>query len=387
MPTSKNESSSRRYGEGSIYQRKDGYWAAKYFPRAGAKAKYLYGKSEGEVKRKLRELKQSPEVLIQTDPIRMTVEEYFTNWINVYKRPTVKQATFDRMDVVLRKQIKPHIGNLQMGAVTSDDCQNLITTLTEEGLSFTVVKKAFDMMNSCFLHATIKKDIPENPMLVVQGPSASMFESKDIRALTEEEEKKLLEELKRNWSTGNSMYSYRDVFIVMLNTGVREGEMVALDWEDIDFEDKLMNVHKTVVMIKGRDKTGQLTGKCWQAVQDTPKTKSGNRMVPLNEKALTALKRLRKAYPDSKHVVTSETGSRPVVNVLQKQLKRAASRCDMVNVTPHTLRHTFATRLFERGADVKTVSAILGHSSVNITYNTYIHVIKEKKMDVVSLLD
>lgn len=384
---SEKKSKASRYGEGSIYQRNDGYWVVKYSPRAGVKPIVKYAKTEPEANRKLRELKKSPEALLQTNPTQVSVEEYFTNWFNTYKKPKVKQATYDRLEVVLRNQIFPVIGTLLLGNVSSDDCQNLINDLIESGSSFTVVKKTYDLLSNCFLHATIKGDLPRNPMLIVQGPLASNFDKKEVRALTEEEEKALLEELGKKWTTGAPKYCYRDAFILMLNTGIREGEMVALDWNDIDFDQKVMCVNKTAILVKERDREGKLTGKNHQEIQLTPKTKSGNRYVPLNTTAIDALKRMQKESSAYESVLISKNGRRPVVTVLQKQLKRAADRCKIYGVSPHVLRHTFATRLFERKADVKSVSELLGHSSVNITYNTYIHVIREKKQDVVGLLE
>lgn len=324
---------------------------------------------------------------MQVSPTQVTVEEYFTNWFNTYKKPSIKPSSANRLETVLKKQIFPGIGMLLMGNVTSDDCQELINNLLESGLSFSVIKKVYDLMNSCFLHATIKKDLQENPMLVVQGPSASNFEAKEVRALTEEEEVQVFQELSKKWTTGKPKYCYKDVFEVMANTGLREGEMVALDWNDIDFDRKTMKVCKTVVMVKERNQQGELTGKCHQEVQYTPKTKSGNRVVPLNKKAIAALLRLQETVRGAPTVMTSQSGARPIVNVLYKQFKRAAERCGIYGVSPHTLRHTFATRLFERGADVKDVSVILGHSSVTVTYNTYIHVIRKREENTVGLLD
>lgn len=132
---------------------------------------------------------------------------------------------------------------------------------------------------------------------------------------------------------------------------------------------------------------GKSTGQVQQIIQHTPKTKSANRDVPLNKKALEAFKALKKINPESDYVLTTETGNRTFATTLNKQLARAYKRCNIANAGVHTLRHTFATRLFEKKADVKTISVLLGHSSTAITYNTYIHVIQEGKEDVVGLLD
>ena len=375
------------HGDGSIYQRKDGYWVAKYRPSPTTPIRYIYGKSEAEVKKKLQKEKSTPGAIIAKAPLNATLVDYLFSWFKTYKKPTIKQTTFDRLDAVIRNQIEPQFKYRLLKDISSDEFQQFITDLVESGLSYSVVKKSYDILNSCLKHATLKGDIPKNPMDLVQGPSPSGFESKQVRALTTGEEKAILQELEATWTTGNPKYPYKDAFIIMLNTGLREGEMVALDWDDIDFESKTIKVHKTTVMIKDRLPDGSLSGKCHQAVQYTPKTKSGNREVPINIHALAALERLHAANSGSSYVLSTETKNRPVVNVLYKQLKRAAERCGIYGISPHTLRHTFATRLFERGANVKDVSTILGHSSVTITYNTYIHVIRERKDDVLALLN
>lgn len=375
------------YGNGSIYQRADGMWAAKYKPTPYSKTKYLYAKTERGVRQKLNDLKNAPETLITTSPKDILLIDYITIWFRTYKRPKIKQSTFDRLDAVIRNQITPKFKYRLLKDISSDEFQQFINDLVESGLSYSVVKKSYDILNSCLKHATLKGDIPKNPMELVQGPSPSGFESKQVRALTAEEEKAILQELETKWTTGNLRYPYKDAFIIMLNTGLREGELVALDWDDIDFESKTIKVHKTTVMIKDRLPDGRLSGRCHQEVQYTPKTKSGNRDVPINNHALAALERLHEANSGSQYVLSTENKNRPVVNVLYKQLKRAADRCGIYGISPHTLRHTFATRLFEKGANVKDVSVILGHSNVNITYNTYIHVIRERKDDVVALLN
>lgn len=375
------------HGEGSIYQRADGMWVAKYRINTDSKPKYLYSTTEKGVRQKLRDLKNLPEVVIVTSPQNATLADYVSHWLQTYKKPTIKPQTYDRLDSAARNQLYPNFKHRLLKDVSSDELQNFISELIESGLSYSAVKKTYDILNGCLQHAALKGDIQRNPMLLVQSPSPSTFELKQIRALTQEEEHTLFNELQKTWTTGNPKYSYKDAFIIMVNTGLREGELVALDWDDIDFENRTIRVNKTAISVKDRSASGKLTGKCHQEIQYTPKTKSGNRVVPINIRALAALERIHEANSNSMSVLSTETKARPMVNVLYKQLKRAADRCGIYGISPHTLRHTFATRLFEKGANVKDVSVILGHSSVNITYNTYIHVILERKENVVALLD
>jgi integrase len=225
-------------------------------------------------------------------------------------------------------------------------------------------------------------------MRKVGMPAKVNFEQEDTRALTVAEEQALLQELERTYaSSGNKVYQYRDAYRLLLNTGLRLGELVALDWTDVDFENKTISVSKNAVMVRVRDKSGDATGGQTQIIQPTPKTKSSNRLVPLNSKAIAALQNLKELAGDSPYVVNTGNHTRPLCGALLKSIQVAYKRCGIYNAGVHTLRHTFATRLFERGAQVKDVSALLGHSGVAITANIYIHVLDGRKQEVVELLE
>lgn len=377
----------RGYGDGSVYQRKDGRWVARLM-LPGKNTVYRYAKTEPAAKRLLRELKQSPEVLAKTNAKIISVHDYFKQWLSVFKMPTLKKSSYDRLDSVINNTIAKELGEMRVADVTPKDCQEVINKLVDEGKSFSSIKKVYDTMGDCFKHAFLSGDIPMNPMLVVTCPSSSNFENKDVRALTEDEESKLLSELDKKYiSSGKPIYTYKDAYIAILNTGMRLGEMVALDWSDVDLESMTVHVWKTAIIVSKRDSDGNATGKQEQIIQNMPKTKAGNRVIPLNQKALNAFQRLKDSSGGSEFVLNTSTKKRTYCNTLFRQLSRAYKNCMIANAGVHTLRHTFATKLFNKGADVKDVSVLLGHSSVTITYNTYIHVIKERKENVVKLLD
>lgn len=378
------------YGDGSIYQRSsDKKWVAKYAPKKGVKPKIFYGKTQAEVKRKLKEYKRSPEALVATAPKTVSVQDYFTTWLHTFKRPVLKPVSYDRLESTIKNHIFPAMGMITFSQVTAEDCQSLLNDLSSEGYGHSTVKKVYDALNACFKHAAAKLDITFNPMVVVGIPSKHDFApKKEVRALTVEEQSQLETELARTWaSSGNPVYKYKDGYILALNTGLREGELVALDKEDVDLEAAVIHVHRNALYIKERDKEGNPTGKSVQVVQETPKTDAGTRDIPLNQTAIEAIKRLQNTFADSPYLLATTTGDRVHNSTLNKQLANAYNHAMIPNATVHTLRHTFATRLFEKGANVKDVSVILGHSSVEITYNTYIHVIHERKVDVVGLLD
>ena len=375
------------YGDGTVYQRKDGRWAAKMVPYPGAKVKYLYGKTRAEVVRKLRAYKSSDEVMLYSTPSNVTLVEYMKHWLRLYKKTAVKQGTYDRLESVFRNHIVPAFEYRMLCDITADELQIFILNLSNASTSRATVKKAYELLSNCISHAVSKGDLDTNLMSPVVLPSADKFAVKDDRALSPEESERLFSELFQEFSNGRPKYSYRDAFVVMLNTGLREGEMVALDWADINVKRREMYVRKTAIIVKDRDINGELAGGCHQEIQATPKTKKGNRTIPLNKSALGALSKLREASKHGVSVLETSAGTRPMVTALQKQIKRAASRCGLHNVSPHTLRHTFASNLLRRGADVKSVSSLLGHSSITVTLNIYYHLMENQCGEAVSLLD
>lgn len=255
------------------------------------------------------------------------------------------------------------------------------------------VKKVHDTMNDCFKYAVLKRELEFSPMDTVKMMPKDQFATKrkdeeNARHLTEKEVKIYLGELQRTTaSIGSYIYRYRDAFIVLLNTGMREGELIALNWSDIDFEAREISITKTAVTVQKRDANGELTSGIKQIIQESPKTHNSRRTIPMNTATYEALLRLKEQAKDSEYLLPTATGERLLASSLRKQYKIATRNCGIEGTSLHSLRHTFATRLFECGADVKDVSALLGHTSVTITYNTYIHVIRERKTNIVNLLD
>lgn len=385
-------------GDGSIFKAREGEWRAKIRlvdPLTGEKLpmKILYGKTEEDVKRKVREYKKNALNYSSLTTSKANAYEYFRKWLDKYKKNEIKVSSYDRLDAVLRLYLKDQFEVMQLKDITPDVCNDIINDLKDRGLSYSTAKKVYDAMNACFQFALDRGELAKSPMQTVKMPRKDKFVTKrkdneNARHLSEDEEAAFLAELDRKTgSTGRYVYRYRDAFILDLNTGLRIGELVALNWDDIDFEKKTLRVNKTAVMIKERDKDGEPSGGVKQIIQESPKTSKSIRIVPLNKTALAALERLKEQAGGNTCVFPTQTGARLVMQSLEKQYSNIAKHCGIEGTSFHSLRHTFATRLFENKIDVKDVSTLLGHASVAITYNTYIHVIEERKSDAVSVLD
>ena len=188
---------------------------------------------------------------------------------------------------------------------------------------------------------------------------------------------------------GAPWYPLGELVVILLNTGIRLAEATALQWDrDIDLENRLLYVHKTVVTVKNREEGA--TKKFITKEQDSTKTEAGqDRVIPLNDDAYHAFKSLKEKTGKSPYVFATRDGERKSPRDIDKIVRRVERRAGFPEEKvygPHALRHTFATLLLSAGTDIKLVSELLGHSDVGITYNTYIHVIKEQKAKAVASL-
>lgn len=379
----------RDNGAGYIYQRKDGKgWRGRLQdgrkPDGSVRYVNFSGKTEAEVKRKIREYHKSEDKDFQQKTI--TVGEYLINWLHTYKRGTIKDSSYDRLENTAKHQVIPSIGDIQLQALTSDDIQNMIMDLKRAGKSYSTVKKAYDCLNAALRHATIADDIRKNPMLMVNMPEGKLFEQTEIRYFTKDECRRIVEECGRKYSTGAPVYHYGDVFILILNTGLRIGEAIGLLKTDWNQEEKTLHIRRTIARIKERDEDGKPTGS-YKRVSNTTKTYSGDRILPLNANATGALQRLCDQAPESLTVVSNSVGKPASPERVERSFYSVLNNIGLEKTGVHSLRHTFASFLFAAGTDVKTVSKMLGHANIQITLNTYIHLIEKTDQQAVIKLD
>ena len=391
MSNNENKRQKRDHGEGSITLRKDGKWTARV--QLGTKAdgkpkiKAIYGKSESEVKRKLKEFKKNINNLPSEAVRNLSIETYILNWLYTYKRNILKPASFDRVESTIKNHILPNIGFLKIATLRQDDIQGMFNDMYNKGLSHSSIKKAKDALNSCFKHAIIRDDIIKNPMLGTSIPSLSQFSKKEITFFSKEEISNLKTELFRKYKTSKRVYVYSDAYILILNTGLRMGEALSLKWTDVDFDKKIMRIQRNLILAKKRNDAGEVTAKGYNLViQDTTKSYAGERIIHLNANALQALENLKKPNKNYEYIMTNTNGNIIPPHNFDRTFYRALENTGLKKCGVHSLRHTFASMLFQNGVDVKTVSELLGHSDITITYNTYIHLIKEQKANAVNLI-
>jgi len=200
------------------------------------------------------------------------------------------------------------------------------------------------------------------------------------KALTPEETEKLRSILYTRWkcSPQNRRYPNGGAMDLILNTGLRMGEALALQWSDINWKKNTISVTKNLIRVKNRSGKGK---KYKLILQEKPKTEKSKRIIPLNGDALAALEDLKTApgYKANGFVIHNKDGAAVLPRTLEQSLENMCDAVGIRKIGVHALRHTYATRLFEKGVDIKIISELLGHSSTEITYRIYVHVIDSLK--------
>lgn len=378
----------RDYGSGSISQRADGTWTARMVIGVNEKGrpriKALYGKTEREVKKKLKDFQKEFYKNDQSVVQRSTVENYMRTWLYENKQNLLKPKSFDRLEQTVLYQVIPLVGHIQLAAFQSSDVQTMLNTLKKNGLSYSTVKKAYDAVNECFRTGVIQKTVLFNPALGVAVPAKKTFGKSEIRYYNNDEVDKLCEAATAVYTNGKRVYRLGDGIIVDLNTGLRMAELLALKWTEVDFERRRVVVNSTRVIVKNRDDNAE--HKYTVIEQDSAKSATSIREVDMNDACYDALMRLKEITGEYDYVLSTKDGKPLSPRYLDRMLRKIAVASEFPEdkiYGLHALRHTFASRLFAAGEDVKTVSELLGHSDITITYNTYIHLINEQKRKAV----
>lgn len=386
----------RKAGEGSVYQLANGKWVGKL--HIGFKAdgkphrKTFSGKTETEVNKKIREFNKEKEKFSSENAIKLSLNEFIKEWLYTVKFYELKEGSFDRLESTINTHILPELGFVQVQNIEIEDIQSLLNKLFKDGLSHSSIKKVHDALNGCFRYATIK-GLRNNPMLGVSMISTNKIPKKQTKHLTREEKELFENEALRSYKTGRQVYRNGYVFILMLNTGLREGEALAIDKnKDIDLENNILKVRRNVstVLVRDRNDPTNILGR-ETIVQNSTKTQSGDRLIPLNKMARLAVEELLKISYEGSELLVSNSNGNPI-STLNKTFSKilfasGIKKEDNEKCGTHTLRHYFASELFRKGVDIKEISELLGHANVGITYNTYIHLIKEQKVKAIQSLD
>ncbi len=305
----------------------------------------------------------------------MYYKEWLRDWLEHYMKPSTKDKTFTRYEQIVNQHLIPKLGDYEINELTPILVQRYISELlnsgnlkTGKGLAPNSVNSIIAVLQNSLGTAHILGIADKYEMDKLKRPKAK---EKQVTCFTPSEQKQI-----EQAAMLDKRIKMRGI-VLCLYSGVRIGELLALEWSDIDFNSGELSVNKNCH--DGKDKGGRLI-----RITDTPKTATSKRVIPLPKPILQMLKEMKK-NSSSPYVVS---GGDTVLSIrsYQRSFELLLVKLKIPHRGFHSLRHTFATRALECGMDVKTLSEILGHKSATVTLNRYAHSLMEHKRDMMNRL-
>ena len=343
-----------RRGE-NIYKRKDGRYEGRYIKKYSKEKKpvygYVYDRTYLGVKKKLNKCKAESDVKPRHTDIILS--DWILNWIDA--KHGIKDSTRQLYERHINNHIIPALGKIKLKNLNTDILQVFINSLN---LSASTVKLIFNILKSSLKNAE-DSGIISNIWSKVKLPK---LQKTDIQILT----------IKEQYELEKVLNSKNDIgILICLYTGLRIGELCSLRWRDIDFDNSLMHITGTQSRIDGK------------LVITTPKSKSSVRTIPIPD---CLLKKLKECGKDNDFII-SNNGNAVDIRTYRRQFKKKLIEAGLPDIKYHALRHTFSSRALEVGMDYKTLSEILGHASVSITMDIYVHSLDEHKKRQINKLN
>lgn len=363
----------------NIFKRKDGRWEARYIKgyELSGKIKYgfCYGKTYREAKEKVTKCKAA---ILNGKALpalgsRHRFAFYCDEWLRL-RKPKVKEATYIKYDTVLKKYIKLRLGGCFPLGMTS----GLIDSFTKELLfeEELAPKTVHDIL--VVLHGVLKYTATQFPGifpdLEINYPKECR---KEMRVLSHEEQHRFIQYLLED------MDACRFGVLLTLFTGMRIGELCALQWACISLQEKTLSVTATLQRLRDTERM-DVDGARTRIVTGTPKSHTSVRTIPLTEFASALCAKMYPENPTAYVLTGTERFMEP--RTLQYRLGKYTRACGLEGVHFHTLRHTFATRAVEVGFEIKSLSEVLGHANTTITLDRYVHSSMKLKRDNMSKL-
>ena len=352
-----------RTGE-NIYKRKDGRWEGRYMKeKVDGKSRYgsVYAGSYREVKEKVEAAKKRLGKQKQAPFTEGKVADIGKQWLTEIAI-TVKESSARKYEDIFRCYILPEFGEVDVSEITDQKVVGFVNGLLsnggakKQGLTSSTVAEVLSALNSIRTYA-----IRKGYIITFSTECVSVKRNqREIRVFSLEEETQLLNYLKEN------MDLQALGIILCLFTGIRVGELCAMKWDDISLMEKKMYVHRTMLRLR----TDTASGKRTEVKISEPKSACSVRIIPLPD---TIMELLEQFYTPGAFLLTGDTGRYVEPRTMQNRFKKILCACGIRDANFHTTRHTFATRCIELGFDIKSLSEILGHASVAITMNRYVH--------------
>ena len=369
-------------GGGTIRKRSDGRWEARYTlgfdPKTGKQIqKSIYGKTQKEVRQKLSKVNTEIDEGTYAEPSKMKLAVWLDQWLRDYIG-NVKGSTVKSYQDHVRINIKPYLGEVPLSKLTTSMVQGMYNELLrEKGLSPKTIKNVHGVLHRALDQAMKMGYIKINPLNAVMLPR---IEKVWIKPLEDDALLSFLKEIKGD--------PYELVYYVTVFTGMRQGEILGLTWDCVDFDRGTILVNKQHGKLKGKNEYAFTSLK-----NDKP------RVLNVAEAVMGALKKQKAQqkrwaqqygtvwYNPDNLVFTTETGRYLCNQTVYLAFKKVVKRLGYDNVRFHDLRHTFAVNSLKAGDDIKTVQENLGHHTAAFTLNTYAHVSSGMKRESAKRMD
>ncbi len=365
-------------GESSVYQRGDGRWeAAVHMGYLDGKRvrKFAIANTRAEAVAKMAPLIKARDEHRPIPDQRQKLGPFLRHWLDETAKPTLRHSTYSSYDDIVRLHLIPGLGRIALAKLAPADVQSFLNAKSRSGLSPRRVQ---------YLHAVLRKAlgtaekwglVSRNVAKLVDTPRVPRHE---IRPLTPEQARQLLD--------ASADDRYLALYVTALATGLRQGELLALRWEDIDLETRVLSVRHTLARVDSK------------LVLLEPKTDRSRRTVALPEVVMTALRAHRTRqrmdhlaagprWQETGYVFTTTIGTPIEAAVVTRAFQRALVRAGLPRCRFHDLRHAAATFLLGQGFTLEDVKNLLGHSSIVLTSNTYGHVLERRQQQVAMGMD
>lgn len=380
----------KEIGKG-IRQRKDGTYEARFVNRFGTR-KYVYSSTEKGIKQKFDDALFEDRSKKNVVDDSLTLDDWHKTWMEVYKEGDIRENTKRQYEHIYNAHISPYLGKMRLSDITTLQIKSLIRILAKDGYQFETQNKVRILICDMYNKAILDEMAIRNP---AKGIKVVRDEEIERRVLSKEEQKMFFE-------TAAGTF-YNNLFCVAVMTGLRPGELFALTEKDLDFENMLITVDETLVYQKfdEDDKKKFHLG--------PPKTLESVRKVPMTEECAQYLKRqiimsksvkakakIRvKNFVESDYIFITTHGNpmnsqnfcdaiKRVVNEINMQRPMLE---EMEKFSGHTFRYTFATRCIESGIQPKTLQKYLGHATLQMTMDLYVHVTEDFKREEIKKLN
>ncbi len=299
---------------------------------------------------------------------KMKLKKLLELWLERYMKHTIKIRTYNRYKSICDLHLIKDLGEYELEELKPNVLQDFLLKKIDDHYSTNTIKGIVSVLKQALRLAITLEFVDKEYCSNLKMPSS---EEKEISVFTKKEQQVI-----ESFCLNHKKRNYIGI-VICLYTGIRLGELLALTWNDIDFNSNLLTINKTSYSAKVDGKT--------QIIVDKPKTKKSNRVIPLPNQLVKLLKIIKKES-NSKYVITTRNSGMVGNRSYQRTFKFILKKVNVPYRNFHSLRHTFATNAIELGMDVKTLAEILGHTNAMITLNRYSHSLLNYKIEMMNKL-